>query len=185
NGDRADRDNHPLNCIDWTQAATYCAWAGGRLPTEAEWEYAARGKDGRKYPWGNADPGPTLLNACGSECRALGAKVGAKWPVMYEGNDGWETTAEVGKFPLGASPFGLLDMAGNVWEWTADVEAPYEASAQVNPRIDKGPDMLRRVIRGGAWHNNDASRVRGAYRSGHDVASRYDIVGFRCARGSK
>jgi len=83
NAGRSGRDSHPVNCVDWNQANTYCKWSGGRLPTEAEWEYAARGTDGRRYPWGSEAPGPRLLNACGSECVESKRKSGDK--AMFEG----------------------------------------------------------------------------------------------------
>jgi formylglycine-generating enzyme required for sulfatase activity len=172
NGNKPDRQEHPINCVDATQADAYCAAVGKRLPTEEEWEYAARGPNGNKYPWGDAAPGPTLLNACGGECKAMGARLGKSWVVMYEGNDGWESTAPVGSYPAGKSPFGLLDMAGNVWEWT---------SSGYSENYDKTRGEAR-VFRGGGWDDVVASWVRGAVRY-RSAPSRRDFnLGFRCAR---
>jgi formylglycine-generating enzyme required for sulfatase activity len=113
NGTRADRQDHPIDCVDWNQASAYCAWAGRRLPSEAEWEYAARGTDGRTYPWGDERPSPKLLNACGRECVAVVKReMDLDWSPLYDGSDGWESTAPVGSFPAGASPFGALDHGG-------------------------------------------------------------------------
>ncbi len=133
NAGRTGYDSHPINCVDWSNAATYCQWASARLPTEAEWEYAARGGDGRTYPWGNEAPGPTLLNACGPECVAWAKAKGQTWPAMYGASDGNATTSPVGSYPAGASPWGALDMAGNVWEWTGDWYGPYVAGSAQNP----------------------------------------------------
>jgi sulfatase modifying factor 1 len=168
-------DQHPINCVDCNQATTYCEWTGGRLPTEAEWEYAARGKDGRIYPWGNQRPDATKLNACGGECSPL---------HMYPGNDGWPATAPVGSYPEGASPFGVLDMAGNVWEWTADSFGDYSGEPSTNPQRSRRDESLR-VFRGGSWTNVEPTWVRAGYRNKRDPGSRTMIIGFRCARAAK
>ena len=152
-------DNFPMIYVDSNMAKTYCEWADRRLPTEAEWEKAARGTNGRTYPWGNNAPNNTLLN--------------------YNNEVG--DTTEVGKYPEGASPYGALDMAGNVWEWVADwySETYYASSPTSNPL---GPDSGQyRVLRGGSWHNYDGY-VRSAVRNGYDPTVTNDFIGFRCSR---
>jgi formylglycine-generating enzyme required for sulfatase activity len=187
NGDNPDKDQHPINCVDWEQASTYCKWADKYLPTEAQWEYAARGTDGRKYPWGNDKPSAKLLNACGAECRELGKRNEEPWHVMYEEDDGAEATAEVGTKQQGASPFGAVGMAGNVWEWVADWYVDhYSAQGDTIPEDPQGPDAgtpPSRVIRGGGWSDYDPSQVRAAIRFRIDGSNRHNDVGFRCARG--
>jgi formylglycine-generating enzyme required for sulfatase activity len=178
NARHPDRSNHPINCVDWRQAVAYCTWAGGRQPTEAEWEYAPRGTDGRRYPWGNDPPSATRMNGCGRECAARGIALGRHdKKAMYDGDDGAETTAPVGRYPQGQSPFGVLDMAGNVWEWTADAYAPYDPSRTDNPTRDGGP---LRAVRGGHWLNNNPATPRAAHREGRDENKRIEDVGFRC-----
>jgi formylglycine-generating enzyme required for sulfatase activity len=136
--------NRPIVNVNWYEAAAYCAWAGGRLPTEAEWGRAARGTEGRKYPWGNEPPDPSRANY--DETKA-------------------EAPTPVGLFPRGATPEGIQDLAGNVWEWVADW---YETEK-------------RRSVRGGSWFN--ASRyLRASYRYGFEPEYQNVNFGFRCAR---
>jgi len=162
-------DGHPINCVDWNQAKAYCDWTGGRLPTEAEWEFAARGNDGRKYPWGNEPP--TAQLCWGGEGNDLG-----------KGHR--HGTCPIGYYPSGASPFGVLDMAGNVSEWTADSYAPYPSEGQRDPHRSR-PDTSHRVFRGGSWGEGYPSSVRATSRSMFDFDDRCENVGFRCARGAK
>ena len=169
-----NRSLHPINCVDSQQAAAFCAWAKKRLPTEEEWEYAARaGSDGRVFPWGNDRPDQTRLNACGSECPPnLVAKHFPRWEPLYEADDGWPETAPVGSFPAGASKHGVLDLAGNLWEWTASEYALYDGSGAEK----------KRVLRGGSWGGGDARTERTTNRFRLIPGNRAQFLGFRCAR---
>jgi len=179
---RGDHPDHPINCIDWGLAAAYCAWRDRRLPSEAEWEYAARGDDGRIYPWGNAAPSANRLNSCGRECAAMAKREAILWRPIYDGDDGWEATAPVGRFPDGASRFGALDMAGNVWEWTGDWYGAYPSAAETDPH--GAPTGTSRVSRGGGWSGGSAASVRAADRDWLDPEVREASLGFRCARAN-
>ena len=179
------RAQHPINCVTWEQARAYCDSVGGRLPTEAEWEFAARGSDGRVYPWGDTPPTALHLNACGKECVAWGkAHPDPAGPLapMHDGDDGFPTTAPVGRFPQGKTESGVYDMTGNVWEWVADWYAPYAKSSERKQNPAGPATGNERVIRGGAWNGGTPSWVRPTFRYSDSPDKRSHGIGFRCAK---
>lgn len=162
---RAAIGDHPVTQVSWQDAEKYCLWAGGRLPTEAEWEYAARGPDSNKYPWGNDPPTPNLVNYN---------------RLHFETQLG---TTPVGSYPNGKSWVGVVDMAGNVWEWTADWYDGnyYSESPTNNPQGPK--NGKHKVRRGGSWAA-DHTYIYSAHRHDQpnlDPLYRVDDTGFRCA----
>jgi formylglycine-generating enzyme required for sulfatase activity len=176
-----DSEDHPVNCIDWHAASAYCEAAGKRLPTESEWELAARGTDQRIYPWGNTAPSSQRVNACGAECqqslldRRKRLGYGPEPARLYEDADGAPTTAPVGHFAAGATPSGVHDLAGNVWEWTSSPACRYG-------QPDCGES--NRVIRGGGWDTVESRDLRAARRRPSAPSARSWSIGFRCAKSS-
>lgn len=188
NGDRATRRNHPVNCIAWHQAETYCRAQGARLPSEHEWEWVARGgAQERSYPWGEAEPGPDLVNACGRECATHFAAVNKseKWPSLFAAKDGDVGTAKVGSHRRGAGQGRTQDLAGNVWEWTASTELSYRYQNESHDGGGGGaggPDTGNRIVRGGGFMATSDTEVRVTARGLRNAKDRRADVGFRCVR---
>ena len=170
-------DDYPVIYVDWNQAQAYCAWREGNLSTEAQWEKAARGTDGRTYPWGDQwdDSRGKRANFCDKNCSAV-------W-TDSRADDSYSGTAPVGSYESGKSPYGIYDLAGNVSEWVADwySDTYYQNSPASNPL---GPDSGQfRVLRGSSWLNvNAAGEIRSSNRGRLTPHSIDSNVGFRCAR---
>jgi formylglycine-generating enzyme required for sulfatase activity len=182
---KPEQAKHPINCVAWPMADNYCRQMGQRLPTEAEWEYAARGSSQKKYPWGDDAPSAKYLNACGKECEAHWKKAANEArKTMFEEDDGFVGSSPVGSFPAGASSHGVLDLAGNVWEWTADFYAPYAETDPNSPPTDpKGPATGdKRVLRGGDYNGSEPDWSRPSYRWKTDPDTYNHAIGFRCAK---
>jgi formylglycine-generating enzyme required for sulfatase activity len=159
--DVAGVDTDPINCVTWIQADVYCKWAGKELPTEEQWEYAARGKTGRDFPWGMAIRGHDNWGAPDDVI------------TYVRGCDiDWRATCPVGSAPKGNTPEGVKDMAGNVAEWTASIYCKYD-----NPRCGGEERALR-----GDSNTSAGQRLVGTFRGGVDPGEARDNIGFRCAQ---
>jgi len=168
NHDVPARSEHPINGITWSGASGLCGWLGGRLPTEAEWELAARGTDGRRFPWGD-EPG----------CGTTSANAFIEHARRKMNRGPCENTGTAESFNVWfQSPANTVGMAGNVWEWTADVYAPYTSGDATNPTGPSQGDQ--RVQRGGGWSSTEPEALRSAARASLDPSLKLPDVGFRC-----
>lgn len=189
-------DTHPATCLSWNDAIAYSNWLAQKtglpitLPTDAEYEYASRGSDGRLYPWGNDDPDGTKANYADESFNRYFADL--EQSIVHSGsNDGYVLTAPVGSFPNGASPFGALDMVGNINQWVYDSEYEYSAQAKTNPITITNSSI--KMQRSGDWSSSagranqspdelaEGHNIRAEMRSGDDKSSADDHLGFRIA----
>lgn len=168
------RGAHPVNCVDWFQADAYCKDRGERLPSELEWEFACRGPEMTAFPWGNAIATTNSGNYCDEDCAATLASMGAPEQTSFTGHDGAVGTSAVGSFSNDKSKSGVLDMSGNVMEWTSDA---YSEDLRVQQR--QGEEM---AIRSGSWYSVSDMLTSCFYRFWDAPIRRSSDVGFRCAR---
>lgn len=185
---KAGLERHPLNCVTHDEAIKFCSFVGKRLPSEAEWELAARGVTARAFPWGDVSPEPRHMNGADASLVAAGNtkfNPPETFTSMWSGqndDDGWAFTAPVGSYPEGASPYGVLDLSGNVEEWMSDnwweITGSGPPMSKPNPAMSGGEF----VVRGGAWDLNGPDNFTSTHRTPSNSGTRAAWLGFRCAR---
>ena len=178
---RAGFEEHPINCVSFEEAEKFCGYLGKRLPTEYEFELAERGPSSKPFPWGDTPPTPKHVNACDASCVREEAKRGSNFTSLWSdngGDDGWPFTAPIGTYPDGASPYGVMDLSGNVEEWVSDFWGPI-ASTPPPPQTGTYQDH---VVRGGSWDLGSIDAFASTRRSAASKDTRTNWLGFRCAR---
>jgi formylglycine-generating enzyme required for sulfatase activity len=182
-GSRFEGSSQPVVDVTWDDAQAFCAWVGARVPSEAEWEKAARGTQGLVYPWGNTWDSAKLQSMDGIAQQSFANQADyLSWKAKHIGNDPDAKTADVGSFPQGASPYGVLDMAGNAWEWVNDWFDPtyYQTSPKTNP---KGPETGEyKVLRGGAWDTPRTVNFTWVRENFMAPNTGRRVTSFRCAK---
>lgn len=181
---KAGFDEHPINCVSHVEAETYCEYMGKRLPTEREWELAERGPTSLPFPWGTEPPTPKHVNASDASCAKeamslLNESFTSIWTTPPD-DDGFAFTAPVGTYPINASPYGALDLSGNVEEWVSDAWSDLANPAPPTP----GNPVTDYVVRGGSWDLNSYDAFSGTRRTEAAETTRAAWLGFRCARGA-
>jgi len=173
NAQKTDRSTHPANCVTFEQAAQFCSFSHKRLPTEEEWEYAARSDQNFVFPWGNDPPSALRANVCALECATKWTMLDHPIVAMHPVSDNWEGTAPVKSFPAGKSALGAFDMAGNVSEWTQSRFCPYPGN---------NCSSENRTTRGGSFADEESRSIRASHRHKDAPNAKTPVIGFRCAK---
>lgn len=182
-----DDPQRPAACVTWDMAQRYCHLRHGDLPTEAQWEYAARGRDGRVFPWGDEAPTAARMNGCGTECFALWFpdRQPGRGEILFAGDDGAAVAVDVARFPADRSAAGVFGLGGNVSEWVRDCAGSYPVGPHPTEGAPCRGDQPRRLARGGSWNAADVDSVRATARTVLNAATQRADLGFRCVTAAR